>query len=162
MRPFNIPPVLSEDFHAIGETLKLLSQDFQKDTILDLEEFTDLVGDFTRDLNRILHQYPDLSEGEKDQTRPHALYLRQLQGYLVFLLRFPRILQVPHHAEIQQTLDFILQREDLLDKVYDPLATHEKQLLSSGFRDKLEACLEHRLPPAIEDREFLEKVRKEN
>src|SRR5271157_713001 len=147
MRPSKIPAGLTEEFSTIGDSLNGLSQLLLQDTEIDPDEFTCFVGDFTKLLNLVLRKYPDLGEELKDDVRPHLLYLRQVQNYLVFLLRFPSILNVPHHSEIQQTLDFILNRETLLEEKYVPLALHEKNLFNGGFRDELEACLEHRTPP---------------
>lgn len=109
--------------------------------VLSPDTFQCLAGTFTHVLNLILKVYPNLTDSEKDNARPFILYWRQLQGYLVFLLRFPDILHVPHHSEILQALDFITQREKLLRKIYIPLAQQEKNLFSGQFREHLEECL---------------------
>jgi hypothetical protein len=153
MRSFKFPAGLTEEFTSIGIALNDLANLLQQDSFIDEGEFNGLVGDFTKSLNCILGKYPDLDEDMKDEVRSHLLYLRQVQNYLVFLLRFPDILNVPHHCEIEQTLDFILNREDLLENKYKSLALHEKKLFQGDFREKLEACLEHKSPANAPDEE---------
>jgi hypothetical protein len=135
------PPPLRADFDAIWENLASLKVLLEQNAPIAEATFNPLVGTFTHLLNALLKKYPSLGEGEKDVARPFILYLRQMQGYLVFLLRFPAILQVPHHSEINQALDFITRRESLVEETYVPLARQEKNLFSGQFRGHLEECL---------------------
>ncbi|OLS14078.1 MAG: hypothetical protein RBG13Loki_2256 [Promethearchaeota archaeon CR_4] len=135
------PDPLQDYFRKIWINLESLRILLARDSPIPEELFYPLSGEFTRLLNLVLKQYPDLNDRGKDSARPLILYCRQLQGYLVFLLRFPDILQVPHHSEINQTLDFITRREELLEKIYIPLAWQEKQLFSGQFREILEGYL---------------------
>jgi len=137
----NVPEDLREflsEIWACSESLRAL---LSRNEAIPQEPFQELAGTFTRLLNLILKKYVDLTAPDKDNARPLILYWRQLQGYLIFLLRFPEILQVPHHSEINQTLDFIVQRDILLKERYVPLANQEKSLFSGSFRGELERCL---------------------
>ena len=144
-----VPEPLEEFASQIAGSIDSLQKLLAVETPIPVESFNQLVGNFTRFLNLILKKYPDLPETEKDGARPHILYWRQLQAYLVFLLRFPEILQVPHHAESVQALNFIKQREKLLRELYVPLAQQEKNLFSGSFRQQLEECLAKRVEPSI-------------
>jgi hypothetical protein len=135
------PPPLRSDFDAIWENLESLKVLLEQDAPIEETTFNQLVGAFTHLLNVLLKNYPSLEDVERDAARPFILYLRQMQGYLVFLLRFPDILQVPHHSEINQALDFITRRETLIEETYVPLARQEKKLFSGQFRGHLEECL---------------------
>ncbi len=128
----------SSELGAYTDSLKRI---LASSEVIPTETFQQLAGTFTRLLNLILKAYPEMVDAEKDAARPHILYWRQLQGYLVFLLRFPDILQVPHHAEITQALDFIVHQENILTEIYVPLARQEKNLFAGQFRQHLEECL---------------------
>ena len=56
----------------------------------------------------------------------------------MFLLRFPTILQIPHHSEIEQTLDFIQRKDELILKDYSHYSENERELLHGSFKEKLE------------------------
>ncbi len=147
MAPNLLPEALQGFASELGTCVDSLREILASSAVIPAGSFQQLAGTFTRLLNLILKSYPDLTDAEKDTARPFILYWRQLQGYLVFLLRFPDILQVPHHSEINQALDFITQQEKLLEDVYIPLARQEKNLFSGQFRGHLEECLGKRASP---------------
>ena len=101
------------------------------------EHFNLLTGQFTHHLNDLLRYYATQNEDTKDMLRPYVNYYRQIQNYLVFLLRFPEILMVPHHSEIQQTLNILENREQLLKTTYEDISKAEKALFSGDFVNKL-------------------------
>ncbi len=136
-----LPELLQELASELEACIDSLKGVLASSKVILADTFQQLAGTFTRVLNLILKKYPDLTDSEKDSARPLILYWRQMQGYLVFLLRFPDILQVPNHAEITQALDFIVHREKLLTEIYVPLARQEKNLFSGQFRKHLEECL---------------------
>ncbi len=129
--------LLEAGISILGELSVLLGGD----EIISYEEFVELTGCFTKCLNMLLRAYPTSEESIQDDLRPYLLYFRQIQHYLTFLLRFPEILAVPHHSEIQQTLDIITRRETLMRELYNPLAASQKALFTGPFRTDLERCL---------------------
>lgn len=100
------------------------------------------VGIFSSLLNKLLKYYAIAQAKEKDNLRPQINYYRQIQNYLVFLVRFPDILKVPHHAEIEQTLSIMKNREKWINEIYRDLSQREKNNLEGPFKQKLEQLLE--------------------
>ncbi|MHA1732650.1 MAG: hypothetical protein ACTSU5_11960 [Promethearchaeota archaeon] len=127
--------------------LDSLRETLGSDEPIDLDEFQGLAGKFSSELNALLREYHGWSDAERDAARPLVLYLRQVQHYLVFLLRFPDILAVPHHCEIQQVQEFLANRDELLAGKYAELAGQQKGLFAGPFRQELERCLGKRFAP---------------
>jgi hypothetical protein len=100
------------------------------------------VGFFSSSLNKLLKYYTIVPASEKDNLRPIVNYFRQIQNYLVFLVRFPDILRVPHHAEIEQTLSIMKNREKWINEVYRDISQSEKEILNGSFKVKLEKLFE--------------------
>ncbi len=146
MKTKPLPETLQGFASELGVCIDSLREILASSKAIPAVTFQQLAGAFTHLLNLILKTYPDLADSEKDAARPHILYWRQLQGYLVFLLRFPEILLVPHHSEINQLLTFIIHREKLLNEIYVSLARHEKNLFAGHFREHLEECLGKHTP----------------
>lgn len=99
------------------------------------------VGEFSANIKLLLNTYFENNREEQLKYKPDILYYRQVQGYLVFLLRFPEILKVKDHDEIQQTRKFLENKEYLMRTIYNQLAEHETNLFEGDFRDILEEKL---------------------
>jgi ferric iron reductase protein FhuF len=102
------------------------------------DPFFMLVGAFSAALKRLLSKYFEKDASGKDLLRPIVNYYRQVQNYLVFLLRYPDILQIPQHSEIEQTLRYLHDPEKWINEVYMQLAEKEKNLMSGDFRESME------------------------
>jgi hypothetical protein len=102
------------------------------------DPFFEEVGHFSKELKLILSTYFESPPKKQDELRPFINYYRQLQNYLVFILRFPTILLVPHHSEIQQTLEFIHSKKKLIETLYHQISEEEKKLLCGEFKENLE------------------------
>ena len=102
------------------------------------DPFFQAVGEFSKQLKVVLAEYFILQEAEQDDLRPYINYYRQLQNYFVFILRYPTILLVPNHSEIEQTRRFIEQKDFLIKTVYIDLSKREHALLTGKFRENLE------------------------
>ena len=122
-----------------------LFQDIGVKSEQDIEDlYFKKVGEFSAFLNQLLEIYFDNPRDLQLKFKPDILYYRQVQGYLVFLLRYPTILKVKDHTEIKQTRLFLENKQELLDKIYYALANHETQLFEGDFREKLEKMMETR------------------
>jgi hypothetical protein len=104
-----------------------------------------LVGNYTRLINRLLDVYFKNENNRDEQIRfkPDILYYRQLHEYLVFLIRFPEILQIADHDEIKQTRNFLENKLFLIKKIYNPMADQQNKLFSGSFRKELNNLLGH-------------------
>jgi hypothetical protein len=116
----------------------------RSNSIISEDQFNPITGQFTHHLNELLRYYADQDSVVKDSLRPYINYYRQVQNYLVFLLRFPDILKVPHHSEIQQTLNILENREILLKTTYAEISDAEKRLFEGEFRDRLNDLFKHK------------------
>lgn len=114
---------------------------------IDEETYGRAVGVFSKYLKALLRSFHTLSPPAQDKLRPFLLYARQVQHYLVFLLRFPGILGVPHHSEIEQTLKYLQQQESLVSGLYADLAAQQKALVHGQFSRALDAKLARRGHP---------------
>jgi len=102
----------------IQGTLDQLTGILKLNTAIDEELYCEVVGSFSKELKLLLQRYVESDEKTRDHLRPYLNYYRQLQHYLVFLIQNDKILQVPHHAEILQTLSFMEKREQLIAEIY--------------------------------------------
>lgn len=101
------------------------------------------VGEFSSKIKLLLKTYFENNREEQLKYKPDILYYRQVQGYLVFILRFPDILKVKDHDEIQQTRKFLENKEYLIRTIYNQLAEHETNLFEGNFRNILEEKLKY-------------------
>lgn len=101
------------------------------------------VGEFSSKIKLLLNTYFENNREEQLKYKPDILYYRQVQGYLVFILRFPDILKVKDHDEIQQTRKFLENKEYLIRTIYNQLAEHETNLFEGNFRNILEEKLKY-------------------
>jgi hypothetical protein len=122
----------------IDITIESLFSLLSIDSIIAEDSFFESVGIYSKQLKEILSYYFTLEETERYPLQPYLNYYRQLQGYLVFILRFPDILQVPHHSEIEQTLEFISKKDELIENFYTKYSNKERTLLHGSFKEQLE------------------------
>ncbi|MCP4763140.1 MAG: hypothetical protein GY870_15295, partial [archaeon] len=82
---------------------------------------------------------------EQLKYKPDILYYRQVQGYLVFLLRYPDILRVQEHDEIQQTIKFLENKNYLIKTLYFDLAKEQTEVFENEeFKKELEKKMEQK------------------
>jgi hypothetical protein len=129
----------------IQGTLDQLTGILKLNTAIDEELYCEVVGSFSKELKLLLQRYFESDEKTRDHLRPYLNYYRQLQHYLVFLIQNDKILQVPHHAEILQTLSFMEKREQLIAEIYIGFSEAQKELLAGDFRRILDDLLESKL-----------------
>jgi hypothetical protein len=129
---------MQEIIHKLTEILK-------QNTPIDEQLYCEAVGTFSKKLKRLLQTYFESDEKTRDELRPYLNYYRQLQHYLVFLVQNEKILQVPHHAEILQTLSFIENRERLIAEIYIAFSDAQKKLFTGDFGRILDDLLELKL-----------------
>ncbi|MHA1338379.1 MAG: hypothetical protein ACTSRZ_00575 [Promethearchaeota archaeon] len=136
--PDNFPDVIK----ALDNLLQKLIECFDNIGIIDDEEnentFFKLVGKYSKMIKIMLNIYFNSSRKIQLEYKPEILYYRQVQGYLVFLLRFPDILKVKDHDEIQQTKRFMQEKQRLVKNLYKNLADEQTFLFESDFREKLD------------------------
>lgn len=121
-----------------------LLQMLKSDTVIPEDPFFEAVGRFSKQLKVVLREYFTANSLLQAKMRPYVNYYRQLQNYLVFILRFPTILVVPHHSEIEQTVRFMEQKNLLIQTVYIELSQHEYELLKGDFHENLDRLLSKR------------------
>lgn len=118
---------------------------FNQIGIREIEEnethFCVLLAEFTKVLKKLLDLYSKSERETQLKYKPHILYYRQVQGYLVFLIRFPTILTVRDHDEIEQTLEFLNNREEMIATKYKIIAEDQTRVFDGDFRKKLEEKL---------------------
>ena len=127
------------------EILTQLRGMLEGETAIDEEEYCKVVAAYSRELKALLKKYFEVNEEGKDELRPWVNYYKQLQHYLVYLVRFSEILQVPHHSEILQTLLFIKKQDELIEKIYIALSQAQKELFSEANLKALDRALELKL-----------------
>ena len=132
-------------FKKIQGRIHRLTEILKQDTPIDEQLYCQTVGTFSKELNHLLQTYFESDEKTRDELRPYLNYYRQLQHYLVFLIQNEKILQVPHHAEILQTLSFMENREQLFAEIYISLSDAQKKLFTSDYRQILDNLLELKL-----------------
>lgn len=135
----------TEFYKPLQELLSQLEQMLQSDAAIEEEAFCKVVGLYSKELKVLLRTYFEVDAAKKDELRPWINYYRQLQHYLVYLIRYSEILQVPHHSEILQTLAFIENQDRLIQNVYVAVSEAQKQLFSKEFLNKLDELLEEKL-----------------
>ena len=126
------------ELHELESVSENLIHILDSNSAIPEQEFRSATGRFSSELNRLLRNYAECPNETKDRLRPYINYYRQVQNYLVFLLRFETILQVPHHSEIQQTLYYLAHREELIEKIYRSLSEKEKELMTGRLKQDLE------------------------
>lgn len=129
--------VLNSDSNQLIELLHM-------DSPIPEIKFNPLIGQFTHHLNELLRYYAEQDSNQKDILRPYVNYYRQVQNYLAFLLRFSSILCIPHHSEIQQTLNLLENRDLLLKTTYYEISNAEKELFQGNFYKHLNDLYEKR------------------
>jgi len=145
----NEKKINSEKFNtfpeAINEIDSILNQIlniFNNINIIEPQEleilYINQVGKFSKMIKLLLNIYFENNREIQLKYKPEILYYRQVQAYLVFILRYSEILRVRDHEEIQQTKSFILNKEKLMKEIYNELAEQETYLFESDFRDKLD------------------------
>jgi hypothetical protein len=135
----------NEPLQKIQNTINNLAEILKQDTAIDEQLYCETVGTFSKELKGLLQVYFESAEKTQDKLRPYLNYYRQLQHYLVFLIQNEKILQVPHHAEILQTLTFMENREQLIAEIYISLSDAQKKLFTSDYRQILDNLLELKL-----------------
>jgi len=125
-------------FFSINQLIEQLENMLESDHPIPEDPFFVLTGNFSKELKEILNAYFDADLARKTFLQPYINYYRQLQNYLVFILRFPTILLVPHHSEIEQTLRIIRNKETLIHEMYIPYSKRESELLHGEFHDQME------------------------
>ncbi len=96
-------------------------------------------SNYSKELKKILRNYHEISDKEeKHSYTSHINYYRQLQHYLIFMVRYPTILTVPNHSEIQQTLQFIQKKDELIQNIYIRMSKKQQDLFHGNFKHKLE------------------------
>lgn len=135
----------NEPLQKIQAKINKLTEFLKQDTAIDEQLYCEAVGTFSKELKRLLQSYFESDEKTRDELRPYLNYYRQLQHYLVFLIQNEKILQVPHHAEILQTLSFMENREQLISEIYIALSDAQKKLFTSDYRQILDNLLELKL-----------------
>lgn len=106
--------------------------------------FCVLLAEFTRVLKKMLDLYSKSERSIQLEFKPHILYYRQIQGYLVFLIRFPEILKVRDHDEIRQTREFLENRDEMIKTKYSEIAEEQTRVFDGDFKNKLEEKLKLR------------------
>ncbi len=129
-------------YENLQKIIRNLKETLNFDTPIEENLYFKLVGDYSKELNLILGTYFESDEKTQTLMRPFLNYFRQLQHYLVFIIRYPTILQVPHHSEILQALNFIEQQESLIKEQYNDFSKHQKEFLTGEFRRILENFLQ--------------------
>jgi len=132
-------------YENIQHTVQDLQEILKSDTSINEQTYFELVGRYSTELKKILAVYFDSADKIGTQMRPFLNYYRQLQHYLVFIIRYPAILQVPHHSEILQTLSIIENQEELIKGLYTDLSKKQRNLLNGDFRKDLEDYLKLKL-----------------
>lgn len=133
-------------FSSIDHLVDQLERMLESDQPIPEDPFFVLTGNFSKELKTILNAYFDADSTRKPVLQPYINYYRQLQNYLVFILRFPTILLVPHHSEIEQTLRIIRNKETLIHEMYIPYSKRESELLHGEFHDQMEKLFEKASP----------------
>jgi len=129
----------------LQKSLHLLAQILRGDIEIDNQSYCEEVGHFSKELNLLLHKYFKVNEEARDKLRPWINYYRQLQHYLIFLVRNEDILKIPHHSEILQTVNFIENQEKLIEDIYFGISKVQKGLFSNEFLQKLDKLLEEKI-----------------
>lgn len=135
----------SQIFKNLQEIINDLKEILELNTEIDENLYFETVGKYSKELKLLLKTY--FKSDKKTQTliRPFINYYRQLQHYLVFIIRYPSILQVPHHSEILQTLTFIENQEKLIKELYIDFSEVQRKLLTGEFMSVLEQLFELKL-----------------
>ncbi|MHA1267251.1 MAG: hypothetical protein ACTSRS_18585 [Candidatus Helarchaeota archaeon] len=130
----------------LQEILSELEKILSAGTPIDEIQYCVIVGNYSKELNLLLQRYFQSNDEIQDKMRPYLNYFRQLQHYLVYLTRYSTILQIPHHSEIQQTISFIQNQEELITKLYTKISDAQKALMTNNqFKEILEKALEEKL-----------------
>jgi len=130
---------------TLPEILQDLKEILKADNPINENLYFELVGKYSKQLKKFLTTYFDSDKKTQALMRPSLNYYRQLQHYLVFIIRYPTILQVPHHSEILQTLSIIENQEELIKGLYTDLSKKQTNLLNGDFRKVLEDYLKLKL-----------------
>ncbi len=112
-----------------------------------------LVADYSKLVNRLLDAYFENENNRDEQIKykPDILYYRQLQEYLVFLIRFPEILQIADHDEIKQTQYYLENKKLLIKEIYNKMSEHQNTLFTGNFRSNLDKTLSKRVNRRISE-----------
>ena len=133
---------------TIDDDLKAILDCFNRIGDVDFEEnetfYCENVGNFSKHLKDLLDTYFKFDLSISRTFKPLILYYRQVQGYLIFLVRFLEILKVKDHDEILQAKNFILQKDQLIKKIYNDLADQQTELFEGDFRKYLNDKLSRR------------------
>jgi hypothetical protein len=135
---------LDKSMDVILELFNNIGQDNQKNIE---EKYFKEVGNFSKHLKQLLNIYFD-DNTKRDtqlQYKPQILYFRQVQHYLVFILRYPDILTVYEHDEIKQTKNFLENKDYLIDLQYKKISEHQTELFDGDFRKILDEKLSNAL-----------------
>ena len=139
--------VIEEILFCFEDIKKINSGEVQQQPYLKNNEklYFKLVADFSNLVNRLLDVYFEHEDNQEEQLRykPDILYYRQLHEYLVFLIRFPEILQIADHDEIKQTRYFLENKKLLIQKLYNQMADQQTELFKGTFRKELNSLLDH-------------------
>ncbi len=136
---------LTEAVENLQASLNRLQTMLKSDTAIDEQRYCEEVGLYSKELNLLLRKYFEVNEEDRDVLRPWVNYFRQLQHYLVFLVMNAKILEVPQHGEIIQTLNFMKNQKVLIQNVYVGFSEAQKQLFSKENLKKLDEFLEEKL-----------------
>ncbi|MHA1727566.1 MAG: hypothetical protein ACTSWY_02400 [Promethearchaeota archaeon] len=132
-------------FDKIGE----INQGEEEKTYLKNNEklFYKLTGNYTSLINHLLDVYFENTNNRKVQLKykPDILYFRQVHEYLVYLIRYPEILNIPEHDEIKQTRYFLENKEQLKKNIYEGLAEKQTAIFEGNFQNKLNEALGNHL-----------------
>jgi hypothetical protein len=131
-------------YSDIDSIILQLKELLKSQTAIDEELFSKLVGKYSKALKHLLNQYFSVSLTEQKDLSPYINYYRQVQHYLVFILRYPTILLVPNHSEILQTLKYIDNKTELINSLYIPMSKRNRTLLEGEFKKKLEENFRNR------------------
>lgn len=125
-------------FEGLQGTIQKIKELLELDTAIDEKIYFEIVGTFSKELKLLLTKYFESDEETQTKMRPFLNYYRQLQHYLVYIIRYPTILEVPHHSEILQTLSFIENQEKLIKEKYLAFSEAQKELLNGEFMKVLD------------------------
>lgn len=131
-------------FFSIDHIIEQLQHMLESDKPIPEDPFFVVTGNFSKEVKTLLATYFEADQSQKIVLQPYINYYRQLQNYLVFILRFPTILLVPHHSEIEQTLRFIRNKNTLITEMYVPYSQRESDLLHGDFHDRMEKLYDNR------------------
>lgn len=136
--------VIEEILYCLDDIKKINSGEEIQPYLKNNEKlYFKLVGDYSKLVNRLLDVYFENENNRNEQIRykPDILYYRQLHEYLVFLLRFPKILQIADHDEITQTCYFLENKKLLIEEIYNQKAEQQNKLFKGTFRKELNNLL---------------------